>query len=260
MTESLYALNLRFAKSSTQAAQSKVRPEALQPPLLMIPAPPSSVGVKSRQKLNEQELSVIRTSSFLNGKIFFPFLDNEEDFETFAYDSPFCDPDGPLQLSQSQIDANVTWLRPKEFLVKYHGIHCQPIMVETVSPYLIKQEGVGDCSFISSLCITAEYQRRFGHNLITGIVYPQSATGIPIFNPSGKYLVRLFINGIARKVVVDDRLPVNMDTGQLLCAKSTNPLEMWVSIIEKAYMKLNGGYHFPGSNSGIDLYCLTGKF
>lgn len=250
----------RCTKSNTQAAQGKVQSEAPQSPVIPLPAPPSSVGMaKGRQKLTEQELAVIRTSSFLNGKIFFPFLDNEEDFETFAYDSPFCDPDGLLQLSQAQIDSNVSWLRPKEFLTKYYDIHSQPVMVETISPYLIKQEGVGDCSFISSLCITAEYQRRFGHNLITGIIYPQSATGIPIFNPSGKYLVKLFINGIARKVVVDDRLPVNMDTGQLLCAKSTNPLELWVSIIEKAYMKLNGGYHFPGSNSGIDLYCLTGN-
>ena len=59
------------------------------------------------------------------------------------------------------------------------------------------------------------------------------------------------------KVVVDDRFPVDA-SGKLLTSRSTDPSELWVSVIEKAYIKVNGGYDFPGSNSGIDLYSLTG--
>jgi calpain-7 len=59
---------------------------------------------------------------------------------------------------------------------------------------------------------------------------------------------------------VDDRLPVDKHSN-LLCSHTTgtrNQLELWVTIIEKAYMKLCGGYDFPGSNSGVDLFSLTG--
>ena len=68
-------------------------------------------------------------------------------------------------------------------------------------------------------------------------------------------MVKLFFNGCRRKVVVDDLLPYSWE---LMCACSNNRNELWVSIVEKAFLKVMGGYNFPGSNSSADLYVLTG--
>ena len=134
-------------------------------------------------------------------------------------------------------------------------------MYHTISPYTIKQTLVTDCSFIASLCIAASYERRFRKRVVTGIIYPQNSKGAPLYNECGKYVVKMWLNGVARRVIIDDRLPVDRNYN-LICSHTTNTsyLELWVSLLEKAFLKLTGAqsYAFPGSNSGIDLYSLTG--
>ena len=166
-----------------------------------------------------------------------------------------------MKLSEKQQNRFYKWARPKEIeriQERWSGEPSPGILVKAISPYTIKQKYVTDCSFIASLCICAAFERRFGRKLVTSIVYPQDKSGKPVLSRSGKYMVKLWLNGVARQVVVDDFLPIDRQ-GNLLCSQTTTRgLELWVSIIEKAYMKLCGGYDFPGSNSGVDLFSLTG--
>ena len=70
------------------------------------------------------------------------------------------------------------------------------------------------------------------------IIHPQNRSGEPIINPHGRYMISFNLNGCRRKVELDDRLPVGK-YGELLCSYSSNDDEFWISIIEKAYMKVS---------------------
>ncbi|KAK6166621.1 hypothetical protein SNE40_023271 [Patella caerulea] len=197
----------------------------------------------------KEEIAVLRTTSFINEREYVPFMDVDTR-DRFALPVTYTDKDGKLALSPKQKKDFARWVRPDEF--------CDdPRMIYAVSSLSIKQTIVSDCSFVASLAISAQYERRFKKQLITSIIYPQNKQKEPIYNPCGKYMVKLHINGVPRKVVLDDYLPMGKH-GELLCSFSNNKNELWVSLLEKAYMKVMGGYDFPGSNSNIDLNALTG--
>ncbi|DBA04343.1 TPA: hypothetical protein N0F65_002105 [Lagenidium giganteum] len=227
-------------------------------------APPSASTARksmlckqeSSAAYSPEELDVLRRSSLINGHLFVPWLDDLDTQERFQLPALFVDPDGLLPLSRKQKKKMACWKRPSEYAKICRRA---PVMIANINPQVVKQDIVTDCSFVASVCIAAAYEQRFRKPLITNIIYPTDpATGKPVYNPCGKYVVKLWANGVPRKVVIDDLLPVNSSTGQLLCSCTTQENELWVSLIEKAYLKLNGGYDFPGGNSGIDLFALTG--
>ena len=212
--------------------------------------------------LTAEEISVLKRSSMIASGLFMPWSDDEA--RTFDYDTPsgmpWSDPDGLLALSDKQKLRLHKWARPNEILALRGQRRSSSLdMIKCITPYTIRQHCVQDCSFIASLCICAEFERRFKRSLVTSLIYPQDSSGNPIINKSGKYMVKLWLNGVPRRVLVDDLFPVDKYGNLLVSHTKVNAgLELWVSIIEKAYMRLCGGYNFPGSNSGVDMFSLTG--
>ncbi|OQR78048.1 calpain-7-like [Tropilaelaps mercedesae] len=211
------------------------------------PQPPAEP--EEGDRYSPWELEVLAKTSVINFREYVPFLGIDA-CERFALIMPFEDRDGLLQLSPKQRAMFVEWVRPSDLV-------SEPTLVENIDPVSIKQTCVTDCSFVSSLTVCALYEKKFNRRLVTDIIYPKNSRGEPVFNPCGKYTVKLHINGVSRKVTLDDRLPLGRHN-QLLCSYSGRKNEFWVSLLEKAYLKVMGGYDFPGSNSNIDLHALTG--
>lgn len=86
-----------------------------------------------------------------------------------------------------------------------------PDIASNINGYEVMQKQVGDCSVLSSLAVAAhfEFKHKYTKQLISNNIFPQDQNGRPIYNPAGRYVVKLFINGIWRAVQIDDHFPLS---------------------------------------------------
>ncbi|ODQ62184.1 hypothetical protein WICANDRAFT_76362 [Wickerhamomyces anomalus NRRL Y-366-8] len=108
------------------------------------------------------------------------------------------------------------------------------------------QDYLQDCSFVASLISLS----KFNSKLLLNTIYPHKS--------SKRYGVTLHFNGCQRLVEIGDQLPVLSKECLYIKSRSNEHL-LWVSLIEKAYLKVQGhGYEAKGSNASIDTYVVSG--
>ncbi|KAG6193932.1 hypothetical protein E4U27_000014 [Claviceps purpurea] len=202
------------------------------------------------------------------------------EFERNPDNSPEFRDETVFTLSSAQIEHFAAWVRPVE-LFKTSPNSCpqsnEELMMRTSDDSDLVQDITTDCSVVASL--SAAYNVLVGKHAVSkraipkftqvspadveqalsSIFYPfDYAEGRPRLSASGKYIMKLNFNGCARRVTIDDRLPSSRTGRAFFVVDRHNPCLLWPALLEKAYLKVRGGYDFPGSNSGTDLWVLIG--
>ncbi|KAK4540862.1 hypothetical protein LTR36_008804 [Oleoguttula mirabilis] len=218
----------------------------------------------SVRTLPKSEQILLLKAGYLNGFKFPPWTNPPEPGEFILKDGEGLYLDEPeLSLSKFQEDVLEGWKRPAEALPPptwFPGdrINLGPGMSFARKIDLV-QDAATDCSVVASLCAGVARAERGHAKILRSVIYPYDAdNGRPLMSKNGKYIVRLNFNGCYRRVVIDDRLPVSNTSRVIHVVDRHNPGLLWPALLEKAYLKVRGGYDFPGSNSGTDLWILTG--
>lgn len=219
--------------------------------------PPKPVTAASSEPqvtrgLPKSEQILLWRASYVNGSKYPPWsgTPNASEFELKSGQPLFSD-DAVFSISSSQQKVFSGWKRADTALAS-------PTMIHEKPPDLV-QDASTDCSVVASLCAGVARHSRGHAKLTSSVLHPwDSESGYPSISPNGKYVVRLNFNGCFRRVTIDDRLPTSRTERSIHVIDRQNPSLLWPALIEKAYLKVRGGYDFPGSNSATDLWIITG--
>ncbi|KAF6836067.1 palb protein [Colletotrichum plurivorum] len=209
------------------------------------------------RQIPSAERTILLRSSRLHGNIFPPWQSNPSDSIFVLSDGGqiFSDP-AEYTMSARQEAILDGWKRPVDQRPREYAD--EDLMVSKGECDLV-QDVTTDCSVVASLCAAMKILQRNRQSVLGSIIFPfDHEKGHPKVSENGKYVFRMHFNGCFRQVVVDDRLPVSRNERTLFVVDRQNPNLLWPALMEKAYLKVRGGYDFPGSNSGTDLWVLTG--
>ena len=189
----------------------------------------------------------------------------ENNFEFFQFSSAHINRDATdLELSDAQREIFAGWKRPHETFGRppethHEGVGDDGFSMMAINDIDLVQDITTDCSVVASLCAGTARDLKGHGKLFASIIHPYDKANLrPRVSKNGKYIFRLHFNGCFRKVIIDDRLPTSNSSRSLHVVDRKNPQLLWPALIEKAYLKVRGGYDFPGSNSGTDLWVMTG--
>lgn len=201
---------------------------------------------------------LLQGASRLHGNFYPPWSEDPPgaEFQLGPDLKPFIDAT-VFPLSEDQVANFLAWHRPHELFGPFSADQDDSLMTQSTRLDLV-QDITTDCSVVASLSAAAKIWTG-KHAVLSTIMHPfDHERGQPKLSPSGKYIFRLNFNGCARRVTIDDRLPASGTDRALFVINRHNPCLLWPALLEKAYLKVRGGYDFPGSNSGTDLWVLTG--
>ncbi|EXJ78118.1 hypothetical protein A1O3_09279 [Capronia epimyces CBS 606.96] len=258
-------INAKCKQLLAQAERLKAHRDGSAPQNRPQESSSASKAQPSPRELTTREKIVLLEGAKLNSFIFREWTGtpSPDEFTLKNEESPFTDAT-PLPLSSTQLESFDGWKRPHEALSPLVGhtreqLPSREAMTHSTESLDLVQDMTSDCSVVASLCaLTSRVER--GHlKVLRPVIHPYDCENDRIsISPNGKYILKLYFNGCWRRVEIDDYLPTSKTSRVLHVIDRRHPGLLWPALVEKAYLKVRGGYDFPGSNSGTDLAVLTG--